>query len=119
MELHPDAYADPETENNWVLPQLPHPLSVPDNTSSFSVFYFWRGKPNPRQKRVSVALTREILPPWRRGAGIMWRWSHQAYALGVWTPGQAPRILSDSPEEKDWQQVVARANSLESGSERN
>jgi hypothetical protein len=117
MEIHPDAFIeDPETENQWVLPRIPPEPSIPDNTFSWWIFYFWRGVPNPRQRRVSIALTREILPPWRRGAGIMYRKSSQAYALGVWTPGQAPRILNGSPEEKDWQQVVARANELESGS---
>jgi|SRR5215831_1665684 len=119
IETHPDDFEDPEDENRWVLPSLPDPTSVPDNTKSWWIFYSWAGEPNPWQRRVSVAITREILPPWRRGLGIMWRRSTRAYALGIWTPGQAPRILSDSPLEKDWQQTAARAIDLESGVEHN
>ena len=47
----------------------------------------------------------------------MVRLKHRAYAFGVWIPGKEPRILSDSPVEKDWRQVVARASDLESRSE--
>ena len=112
MEIHPDSYEDPE-ENNWILPSLPDASSVPDNTSSFWIFYFWRGLPNPRQHRLSVALTREITPPWRRGLGIMLRKKQHAVALGVWIRGKAPRILSDSPLERDWRDTVARARDLE------
>lgn len=121
MELHPDSLGDPEdpeTENLWVLPSPPDPSSVPDNTKSWWIFYFWRGEPNPWQRVVSVAITREITPPWRRGLGIMAK-RHRACALGIWLPGQAPRILVDSPEEKNWQRIAARAKDLESGSERN
>jgi len=114
MEIHPDAYVDPEENDEWILPKLPDPRSVPDNTSSFLIFYSWQGQPNPRQRRISIALTREILPPWRRGVGIMCRWSQRAYAVGIWTPGKAPRILSGQPVEKDWRSTVARANELES-----
>ena len=119
MEIHPDpAYDDPE-ENRWVLPSLPDASSVPDNTSSWWVFYRWRGQPNPRQRPVSVAVTREITPPWRRGLGIMLRKKSNAFAVGVWLRGKEPRILSDSPLEKDWHDVAARAIDLERGVERN
>lgn len=116
MEIHPDALSDPEDENDWVLPSPPSVASVPDNTKSLWVFYFWSGNPNPWQRRLSIALTREITDPWRRGAGIMLR-IRRAFAVGIWLRGQEPRILSDSPVEKDWQQVVARADDLESGVE--
>ena|SRR5215467_5616892 len=119
--IHPDppAYEDPESENNWVLPSLPDASAVPDNTSSWWVLYTWHGEANPHQRWLSVAVTREILPPWRRGLGIMLRKKPRAFALGVWLRGQAPRILSDSPLERDLAQTVARANNLESGVERN
>jgi len=119
--IHPDppAYEDPEDENNWVLPSLPDASSVPDNTSSWWVLYRWHGEANPHQWPVSVSVTREILPPWRRGLGIMVRKKPRAFALGVWFRGKAPRILSDSPLEKDLAQTVARAHNLESGVERN
>jgi hypothetical protein len=116
LEIHPDY--DPE-ENEWVLPSLPDASSVPDNTESWWIFYHWSGQPNPRQRRLSVALTREITPPWRRGLGIMLRKKHHAFALGVWIRGKAPRILSTSPLERDWHETVARASDLESGVERN
>lgn len=118
MEIHPDDYDDPE-ENLWVLPSLPDPTSVPDNTKSLWIFYYWRGIPNPWQRRVSIALTREITVPWRHGLGIMIRVRGLAYAIGVWTRGQAPRILSDTPAEKNVADVVTRANNLERGLERN
>jgi hypothetical protein len=117
LEIHPDA-RDPE-ENDWVLPSLPDASSVPDNTKSWWVFYTWSGQPNPWQRRLSIALTREITPPWRHGAGIMCRKKHHAYAFGVWTRGKAPRILNDAPQERDWHDTVARASDLESGVERN
>lgn len=119
IPLHPDdSYEDPE-ENNWVLPSLPDPSSVPDNTKSWWILYSWSGEPNPWQRRVSVAVTREILPPWRRGLGIMLRKKSRAFALGVWIRGKAPRILNDSPLERDLHETVARASDLESGVERN
>jgi hypothetical protein len=111
-----DSYEDPE-ENNWVLPSLPDPHSVPDNTSCFGPLYFWRGVPNPRQTRVSVAVTREITPPWRRGLGLSYRTSRargatKAWAFGIWIRGKVPRILSESPLVRDWQQVVSDADKL-------
>jgi len=121
VEIYPDSfdsYEDPET-NNWVLPSLPDASSVPDNTKSWWVFYFWHGAANPHQRHVSVAVTREITPPWRRGLGIMVTKKPRAFAVGVWLRGKAPRILSDSPVEKDWHDVAARATDLESGIERN
>ena len=118
---HPDSSDewDEYESEKWVLPRSPNPLSVPDNTKSWWVFYTWRGEPNPSQRHLSIAITREITPPWRRGLGIMWRRKHRASALGVWIRGHAPRILSDSPSEKDWRKTAARASNLESGVERN
>ena len=119
MEIHPDAsYDDPE-ENLWVLPSLPPPTSVPDNTKSWWIFYVWSGQPNPWQRRMSVAITREIMPPWRRGMGIMSRRSHRAVAFGVWFRGREPRILTTAPAEKSWHDTVSRAKNLESGIEHN
>lgn len=120
MEIHPDSfdsYDDPES-NDWVLPQLPDASLVPDNTSSWWILYFWHGPANPWQHRLSIAVTREILPPWRRGLGIMLRKKPQAFAVGVWLRGKEPRILSDSPLEMSVQDVVSRASDLESGVER-
>jgi hypothetical protein len=116
VEIHPDAFEDPETENRWVLPSLPNPASVPDNTKSAWIFYFWSGAPNPWQRRISVAITREITPPWRRGIGIMCRGSRTAWAAGIWVRGTAPRILTDTPAETDWQKTAARAKDLEMSS---
>ena len=108
-------FEDPD-ENEWVLPDLPSPTSVPDNTSSWGPLYFWRGVANPAQSRVSIALTREITPPWRRGLGISVRRSHSsgggARAVGLWFRGRPPRILSDSPVEQDWHEVVKRSDKL-------
>jgi hypothetical protein len=104
-------YEDPD-ENEWVLPDLPSPSSVPDNTSCFGPFYFWRGEANPAQAQISVAITREITPPWRRGLGIVRRKGSSAKALGLWFRGRPPRILNESPVEKDWQEVVKRASEL-------
>ena len=118
MEIHPDDLDDPE-ENEWVLPSLPDPTSVPDNTKSWSIFYVWSGQPNPWQHRVTVALTREITVPWRRGLGIMIRVRGTAYAVGVWTRGRAPRILTDAPSEKNLGDVVTRSENLERGLEHN
>ena len=115
MEIHPDAYDDPE-EDDWVLPQIGDPTLVPDNTSSWLVFYAWHGEPRSRQWPISLAITREITEPWRRGLGIMVRGLHKAHAVGVWTHGQEPRILTEAPEEKNWHEVVARHTDLESGS---
>jgi len=114
VEIHPDAYDDPE-EDDWVLPQIGDPTLVPDNTSSWLVFYAWHGEPRSRQWPISLAITREITEPWRRGLGIMVRGLHKAHAVGVWTHGQEPRILTEAPEEKNWHEVVARHNDLESG----
>jgi hypothetical protein len=109
-------YEDPD-ENEWVLPETPSPASVPDNTSCWGPLYFWRGIANPSQTKVSVAVTREITSPWRRGLGITVRRSRSsggsARAIGFWFPGRPPRILSDTPLEKDWQEVVRRANELD------
>src|SRR5215471_5012356 len=113
--IHPDDYDDPEQENRWVLPHLPDPALVPDNTSSWWVFYHWKGQPNPAQRKISIALTREITVPWRRGLGIMLRRKNRASAVGVWMRGKQPRILSDAPAEQDWHGVVTRANNLERG----
>jgi hypothetical protein len=110
MDLHPDDFEDPE-ENEWRLPTLQDINRLPDNTRCWGPFYFWQGTPNPRQLPVSVALTREITPPWRRGLGISLKWP--GLALGIWFAGPAPRILHDAPAEKDWRRVVARANRLE------
>jgi hypothetical protein len=118
MEIHPDAYDDPEAENQWVLPSSPDPALVPDNTKSLWIFYAWHGQPRPRHWPVSIALTREITAPWRRGLGIMFRRKDRANAVGVWIRGKQPRILSDAPPEKDWHGVVTRANDLEQGLER-
>lgn len=119
MEIHPDAYDDPEEDNEWVTPSLPDPTAGPDNTGCWWIFYRWRGAPNPAQWRVSLAVTREITPPWRRGLGIMGRRKDHAYAFGVWTPGGEPRILRQTPAEKNWQEVVTRADHLERAVERN
>jgi len=117
VELHPDAYDD-DLEEDWVTPSLPDPTALPDNTGTWWIFYRWRGVPNPAQHRVALAVTREITPPWRRGFGIVLRRKHRAHAFGIWTHGKEPRILSASPVEKDWQEVVTRANHLERGLER-
>lgn len=110
-----DLYDDPE-ENEWVLPELPSLDSVPDNTSCWGPLYFWRGVANPAQKIVTIALTREITPPWRRGLGVTVRRSRskgaKARAVGVWLRGREPRILSEPPLEQDWQVVVKRATDL-------
>lgn len=113
MELHPDDFEDPE-ENNWKLPSLPDVTRLPDNTKCWGPLFLWRGMPNPRQFPVSVALTREITPPWRRGLGVVFKWP--GVAFGFWRAGPAPRILRGAPAEKDWRKVVARANRLESRS---
>jgi hypothetical protein len=111
VDPFPD-FEDPE-ENNWVLPKDPSPASVPNNTSSWGPIYFWRGLANPRQLPLSVALTREITSPWRRGLGLVVRARHQrAFALGLWRRGLAPSILSKSPREQDWQDVAKRAEKL-------
>jgi hypothetical protein len=104
-------YEDPD-ENEWVLLDLPDPDSVPDNTSSFGPFYFWRGEANPAQAKISVAVTREITAPWRRGLGITVRKKTAAKAVGLWFKGRPPRILHNRPIEKDWQEVVKRAGEL-------
>jgi hypothetical protein len=105
-------YEDPE-ENNWVLPSPPDLASVPDNTSCFGPLYFWRGFANPAQTRVSIAVTREITPPWRRGLGISVRRSgSRGVAVGLWFRSRPPQILSEAPPERDWQDVVRRANEL-------
>jgi hypothetical protein len=105
-------YEDPE-ENNWVLPDISNPTSVPDNTSCYGPLYFWRGIANPAQARVSIAVTREITPPWRRGLGISVCSKKRAgRAIGLWFRGRPPRILSEAPVEQDWQEVVRRANEL-------
>jgi hypothetical protein len=105
-------YDDPE-ENEWVLPDLPSPDSVPDNTSCFGPLYFWRGDANPAQRKVAVAVTREITPPWRRGLGVTIRSSEGlARAFGLWWRGKPPRILSEAPEEKNLQAVVKRSCEL-------
>jgi hypothetical protein len=105
-------YEDPD-ENEWVLPPLPSPTSVPDNTSCFGPLYFWRGVANPAQARISTAVTREITSPWRRGLGITVRSkAGAAHAIGLWFRGKPPRILSEAPVEKDWQDVVRRDSEL-------
>jgi hypothetical protein len=107
-------YEDPD-ENEWVLPPLPDLDSVPDNTSCFGPFYFWRGMSNPAQKWISIAITREITPPWRRGLGLtvrQGRLSSDAKAIGIWKKGNPPRILSNSPVEKNWRKVVKRSRVL-------
>lgn len=118
--MNPDEYDDPE-ENDWVLPSAPDPVSVPENTSNFGPLYFWRGVANPAQAWVSVAVTREVTPPWRRGVGLVVRRSHakgsRAYAAGIWWPGQAPRILSQAPVERKWEDVVWRSGELQEKSE--
>jgi hypothetical protein len=120
MEIYPDDYDDPEErENQWVLPSLPDPALVPDNTKSCWIFYAWRGEPRQGQWPVTVAVTREITAPWRRGLGIMLRRKDRASAVGVWMRGKPPRILSDAPAEQDWHDVVTRANDLERGLEHN
>lgn len=112
------SFSDPD-ENQWVLPQIPSPTSVPDNTTCWGPLYFWRGFANPHQARIAIAVTREITPPWRRGLGVTLRRSrsknYAARAVGVWFKGQAPRILSESPLEQDWHEVVRRANELDEG----
>lgn len=109
--MTPDPYEDPEA-NDWVLPQLPDLASVPDNTSCIGPLYFWRGDANPAQARISVAVTREITPPWRRGLGVTVRGAHakgsKAYAVGMWWRGKAPRILTQAPTELEWKGVVRR-----------
>ena len=109
-------YEDPD-ENEWVLPPLPSLDSVPDNTSCFGPFFRWHGFANPSQAKVSIALTREITPPWRRGLGITLRSSRSkgshARAVGVWWRGRPPRILQDEPAEKDLKKVVKRADRLD------
>lgn len=102
-------------EDDWVLPSGLSPVSVPDNTSSWGPLYFWSGVANPRQAKVSLAVTREITPPWRRGFGITVRQRRSrgtARAVGLWVRGAEPRILTDTPLEQDWHDVVQRANEL-------
>jgi hypothetical protein len=110
-----DSYEDPEG-NDWILPDIPNPASVPDNTSCFGPLYFWRGVANPAQARISVAVTREITPPWRRGLGITVRGSHakgsKSYAVGLWWPGKPPQILTGAPTEQNWGDVVRRSSEL-------
>lgn len=118
MEIHPDALEDPEDENEWVLPSLPDPTSVPDNTKSWHALYFWRGQPRLEQMPVALAITREILPPWRRGVGIMVRHRQRAFAVGLWFPGEEPQILSGAPDEKDWKSVVTKSELLEEHDQR-
>jgi hypothetical protein len=111
MDLHPDDFEDPE-ENEWTLPQLPDVNRLPDNTACWGPFFLWRGVPNRRQLPVSIAITREITPPWRRGLGIALKWP--GVAFGLWLAGPEPRILSRAPAEENWRDVVARAKRLES-----
>lgn len=110
MDLHPDDFEDPE-ENEWRPPPLRDVKGLPDNTRCWGPLFFWRGEPNPRQLPVSVAITREITPPWRRGLGITLK--RPGVALGVWLAGPAPQILNKAPAEKNWRWVVKRANRLE------
>jgi hypothetical protein len=112
-ELHPDVcYEDPE-ENDWQIPILPNPSQLPDNTSSWGPFYLWQGRARGRQWPVSVAVTHEISPPWRRGLGVVWRLRRgRCRALGLWLPGQAPLSLLGAPREENWQDVVAKHNQL-------
>jgi hypothetical protein len=118
MEIHPDAYDDPE-ENEWVLPEIPSLDSVPDNTSTWGPWYLWRGPANPAQAPLSLAVTREITPPWRRGLGLVLRHRHQqAWAFGLWFRGPEPQILSKAPGEKNWRAVVKRSNKLGKASEK-
>lgn len=113
LDLSFNDYEDPD-ENEWVLPQLPSPDAVPDNTSSWGPLYSWRGFANPAQAWVSIAVTREITPPWRRGLGItLRRRGGVARAVGLWWKGPPPRILSDSPAEKNLQKVVKRSTRLD------
>jgi hypothetical protein len=111
----PNDFEDPE-ENNWVLPGAPNLASVPDNTSTWGPFYHWQGTPNPAQRRISVAVTREITSPWRRGLGITVRPSRRegsvAHAIGLWLTGHPPRIMAAAPREENWHDVVRRANDL-------
>jgi hypothetical protein len=104
-------YEDPE-ENEWVLPEVPSPDSVPDNTTCHGPLYFWRGEANPRQTLFSVAITREITAPWRRGLGLTLRKGATAKAVGLWFRGRPPRILGEAPVEKDWKKVVKRSGEL-------
>jgi hypothetical protein len=119
LELHPDDYDDPE-EDDWVLPLQPDPALLPDNTSSWGPLYFWRGCPNPKQLLVSIAVTREISPPWRRGLGIVVRnWkATKGVAIGLWVAGPPPSILKTEPREENLQRVLERANALDYASKK-
>jgi hypothetical protein len=113
--IDPDDYDDPEL-NDWVLPSLPNPALVPDNTHCFGPLYIWRGEPRSEQAWISIAVTREITAPWRRGLGVTFRKTRRpcikAVAVGIWLRGRPPAVLSQPPEEKDWRETVTRSFQL-------
>jgi hypothetical protein len=104
-------------DSDWDLPAVPTDEGLPDNTASWGPFYRWQGEIRPSQSVLSIALTREITPPWRRGVGLVIRWDrpfqHYGYAVGIWKRGKAPRILFMEPEEKNLQIVIERARRLD------
>lgn len=111
-----DDYLDPESDE-WNPPSVPVKDELPVNAHNWGAFYRWQG-PVPRQQSViSVAITREIHPPWHRGLGLVIRWDRPSqpfgYAIGIWKKGKPPRILSQEPTEKNLQLVVERANRLD------
>jgi hypothetical protein len=90
-------------------------VGLPDNTKSFGPFYRWKGPVWPQQFPVSIAVTREIEPPWRRGYGLTLKWGRRegrpyAYAVGIWKRGAPP---PQEPRREDFQYVLDRARQLD------
>lgn len=105
-----------DDDNDWHTPAVPTEEGLPDNTDEWGPFYFWKGEVPARQWFLSFAITREILPPWRRGGGLVVRWNKSGrpfgYAVGIWKKGKPPRILTMEPREEDLKYVVRRARRL-------
>ena len=106
-------YEDPE-DIDWIAPAVPLEADLPDNTRAWGPFYRWAGPSNRTGWLLSLAVTREIHPPWHVGFGICIRRRHgRAFALGVWRKSKPPQILNMEPAEQDLHMVITKADRLD------
>lgn len=102
-------WVDPEEEEaDWIPPAFPDPDDLPDNTSTWKVFYCWRGRAPKRAWPLAIGITREISAPWRRGLGLSVSFSGKRSTYGIWTRGAPPEIQFE-PEEVSLRKVLRRA----------
>jgi hypothetical protein len=66
-------------------------VGLEENVKCWGPFYFASDKLSGWRRLPSIAWTREITPPWRRGGGLAFPWPRKRLVtVGLWWRGPGP-----------------------------